>query len=410
MKVVVATLNYAPEPTGIAPYSAGLATGLAARGHEVRVLTSFPHYPQWQHGDDVRWRTTTVEDGVQVTRLRHYVPQEPHGARRVASELSFGARLVAQRMRPDVVIGVSPAMFSTAMLARRTRSLRGGGPALGVVVQDLYGPGLEQIQGQTSRSARLVARLETELLAAADGVSVIHDRFKTVLCDRMGVVADRVVVNRNWTHLGERPVSDRGEDRARRGWADDEVVVLHTGAMGEKQGLDNVVEAARLADAEGVPVRFVLVGDGSQRARLARSATDVKSIEFHDPFATHDFATALASADVLLVNEKPGVVETAVPSKLTSYFSSGRPVLAAADERGTTAFEVAASGAGFRVDPGDPRSLLRAALELGSDHDRATRLGALGPAYSARVLDRDVILDGYESWLHDLCKARDARA
>lgn len=407
MKVVLASLNYAPEPTGIAPYSAGLASGLAARGHEVEVLTTFPHYPQWAHGDDVSWRARSTEDGVAVTRMRHYVPGRPEGVRRVLSEMSFGARLLSSRFGADVVIAVSPALFATASLARLRRVGRGREPALGVVVQDLYGPGLEQIHGHVSRQARAVAQLEASTLRAADGISVIHDRFKDVICGRMGVPPNRVVVNRNWTHIAQAPEFDRAEVRSRLGWSPDEVVVLHTGAMGEKQGLDTVVAAARLADADHSAVRFVLVGDGSQRSRLKESAAGVTSINFLDPLASDDYAPTLGAADVLLVNEKPGVVETAVPSKLTSYFSTGRPVLAAADLQGTTAYEVNASRAGVRIDPGKPDLLLRAALDLGGDADRAAEIGSHGPTYCAQTLDQELILDGYESWLHALRRSSD---
>ncbi|MFC8682664.1 glycosyltransferase [Microbacterium ureisolvens] len=165
--------------------------------------------------------------------------------------------------------------------------------------------------------------------------------------------------------------------------------------MGVKQGLENVVEAARLADAQNVTVRFVLLGNGGQRERLRQLAGGVDRVQFIDPLPDDDYAAAIQSADVLLVNEKPGVSEMAVPSKLTSYFSAGKPVLAATDPAGITAGEIARADAGVVVPSGAPQTLLAAALDLGRDPIRASRLGANGLRYRRTVLDEDTALDKF---------------
>ena len=136
-----------------------------------------------------------------------------------------------------------------------------------------------------------------------------------------------------------------------RGWTADEVIVLHAGNMGYKQGLENVIAAASLAGSQRMPVRFVLLGDGNQRPRLEALAARVPAIEFLPPVDEADFPAVLGAADVLLVNERFGVAHMSVPSKLTSYFSTGKPVLAAADPDGLTAAELSAAGAGVVVDP-----------------------------------------------------------
>ena len=69
-----------------------------------------------------------------------------------------------------------------------------------------------------------------------------------------------------------------------------------------------------------------------------------------------DFQVALSAADFLLVNELPGVKDMAVPSKLTSYFNAGVPVVAATDDGSVTAAEIATSGGGVRVDAACPQS------------------------------------------------------
>lgn len=163
--------------------------------------------------------------------------------------------------------------------------------------------------------------------------------------------------------------------RSTRGWHADEVVVLHAGNMGHKQGLENVVESARLAVGRKERVRFVLLGDGNQRAALEAFGEGVETLEFLRPVSEEEYPAALGAADVLLVNERPGVAHMAVPSKLTSYFRSGKPILAATAADGFTAKEVTASGAGVCVPADRPDLLLDEALRLAADgplpHDSA---------------------------------------
>jgi glycosyltransferase involved in cell wall biosynthesis len=243
----------------------------------------------------------------------------------------------------------------------------------------------------------------------ADGVAVIHDRFKTRIERDFGLASERVTVIRNWTHVQVVEPFDREEFRKSMGWRPDDVIVLHAGAMGEKQGLGNVVEAARVAEAQGNPTRFVLLGDGSQRRALEARAAGCSRIEFLDPLPGDDYGRAMKSADILLVNERPGLVEMAVPSKLTSYFSTGVPVLAATGAWSTTANEVVASGAGILVEPGVPEALVAGALRLSEDRALARTIGAHGPSYCESILSEQAALDSLNAWVFDLAAQRNKR-
>lgn len=402
MRVAILGVNYSPEPTGIAPYTTGLAQGLSRAGHHVRVFTSFPHYPQWRSlvGARPRRRTEHLQ-GVLVTRLRHYIPQQPRPVRRVAFESSFGARLLtADWTDADVVVCVSPALLASAMAIARARTVRRR-PAIGLVVQDLYSRGVLET-GRATSVARWFAELERRTALAADGVVAIHERLARQLVSGLDVPADRVQVIRNWTHIAPAPSQGRAHLRRYLGWDENETIVLHAGAMGDKQGLENVVDAARFADRVSASVRFVMVGDGGRRGALESAASDVGSIEFVDPVPDEDFRAMLHAADVLLVNERPGVADMAVPSKLTSYFRAGRPVLAAAAALSATAEEIHASGGGVVVDSGNPRALLDEALRLRDSKDECERLGAQGLAYCERILSEEVALDAYDAWVRSL--------
>jgi colanic acid biosynthesis glycosyl transferase WcaI len=401
MKVCLVGLNYVPELTGIAPYTAGLAEGLSQRGFDVRVVTAYPHYPAWRIPESYQGQTLReLVDGVPVTRIRPYLPAKPAGLGRLGVELYFGIRSALVNWgRPDVVVLVSPALFAVAFAQIRAR-LTPSRPKVIVWVQDLYSLGVTETGTLGGVGARLMKKIESRVLRTADAVVVIHDRFKKYVSSNLSVEPASVQVVRNWTHI-PTTVLDRDAYRAKFGW-NDEIVVLHAGNMGVKQALENVVEAARLADSGSVPVVFVLLGNGSQRANLERLGADVQSLRFIDSLSDEDFRGAMAAADILLVNEKPGVTEMAVPSKLTSYFAAGRPVIAATDSGSITAEEVNTAKAGVRVNAGMPGELLSAAVDLGQNRARSLELGQNGAVFRENVLTRDTAISAYARIIGEL--------
>ncbi len=144
-KVLVVGINYAPEHTGIAPYTTQACQHLLAEGAEVVVLSGVPHYPHWSIPPQYRrrLRVDEVHEGVRVRRLRHHVPSRQTALTRGWYELSFGLHVLGQRLpfRPDVVLAVVPSLFgaaAAAAIARRT------GARLVVWVQDLMGPATAQ--------------------------------------------------------------------------------------------------------------------------------------------------------------------------------------------------------------------------------------------------------------------------
>lgn len=410
VRIVILGLNYAPEPTGIAPYTTGIAAGLAKRGHEVTVLTGHPHYPYWKRVDhSVRLRSEETMDGVRVRRLKHPVPQRHSWAARAVMELIFGLQLVTSRWNSvDVVVCVTPPLLASAMSSVRAKLSRHQ-PSLGVLVQDMYSRGISETGATSGISAKALRAVEAMTMRLADGVSVIHTGFARDLTDDFNVDMRRIQVNRNWTHVDSPDPLASAAFREAHGWGPDDVVVLHAGNMGYKQGLENVVAAAELAMRGRRSVKFVLLGDGNQRADLQAIAAGVPLVEFLPPVSDEQFPAALGAADVLLVNERLGVGHMSVPSKLTSYFNSGKPVLAATDLAGFTAVEIEASGAGICVPAGRPDLLLSEAIRLGTDRELATQLGEAGRRYCMDLLSEETAIDRYEQWIVDLAEMRRPR-
>jgi colanic acid biosynthesis glycosyl transferase WcaI len=383
--ILIVGINYRPETTGIAPYTGDMAEHFAASGHEVTVVTGFPHYPAWRIASgEHRWRVAESLDGVRVLRRRHYVPSSQSALRRAAYEGSFLLHGAFSRPpRPDLVIGIIPSL-SGGLLAR-FHAARARVP-YALVFQDTMAPAARQSGiGGGAQVAGATGLLERWATAKASAVAIASESFRPYL-RRIGVDDERIVDLPNWSHLAD-PTADRSDTRQRLGWPSDCTIVLHAGNMGLKQGLGQVVEAARRADALNSPVIFVLMGEGSQRAALERQARGVERLQFVAFQREDEVPNVLHAADILLVSERETVIDMSLPSKLTAYFAAGRPIIAAVAANGSTAREVLRAGAGIVIPIGDSDRLNEAVMELRDDRATADAFGAAGRLYARSVLD-----------------------
>lgn len=395
-RVTLVCLNFPPEPTGIAPYSGGLAEGLADLGWEVDVVAGMPHYPQWRLQEGSEPGRSHLRTGLRLLRRRHPVPATPRIWNRLLMEVVFGLKAVAAPWgRPDVVVLITPALFSSVLAA--CRALLQRKPYV-VWVQDIYSSGISETGTAGRWTGRLLGLVEGLLMSRAEAVVAIHERFRSTLLRELKIPASRISVIRNWSHLDLEEYTDPKVLRKEFGWPDDVCVVLHAGNMGAKQGLENVVAASHLAAERQERLLFVLMGDGNRRADL-ESLGGNACLEFRDPLPAEQFLDALRAADVLLVNERADLSEMAVPSKLTSYFASGQPVVAATDGRSVTAQEIELSGGGVRVDADEPEQLLTAVLELSRDPELARAIGERGLAFGRAQLTPESALTRFDSVL-----------
>jgi colanic acid biosynthesis glycosyl transferase WcaI len=383
-KILIISINYWPETSGIGPYSTDLAEHLAAAGHQVTALTGMPHYPEWRVYKAYQgWSRTESHQGVRIERRLNYVPRSQSALRRAAYEASFFARALPYSMsaRPDVILGVVPSL-SGGVLSRIAAGQARAGYA--IIFQDLMASAAQQSGMPGGRFAvRAVRQVERWAAARATVVSPVSESFVPYLRE-IGVPDDRIEILRNWVHVG-KPSRDRRETRRLLGWGPGEWVALHAGNMGLKQGLEQEVAAAK-ADSRDSPIRFVLMGDGSQREAIQELANGTSRVSFHPFVDAAELPNVLAAADVLLISERDSVVDMSLPSKLTSYFAAGRPVVAAVHPNGATAREVERAGAGVVSPAGQPPELLAAVLELRRHPEKAERMGAKGAQYAVTSL------------------------
>ncbi|MDC1198850.1 WcaI family glycosyltransferase [bacterium] len=397
MRVLILGINYAPEPVGIAIYTTGLATGLAAEGCEVEVVAAQPYYPTWRIATGFsRWRwTASHEDGVRVLRCPHYIPRNPGGARRILHHLSFALSALIPvvwraRRRPDVVFVVAPSILAAPVgwLAARLSGAR-----IWLHLQDFeaeaaVSTGLLRAGGV---SGRLALWFERRMLAAADRVSAISPQ----MCARLaakGVPAAKIHELRNWASLDHvRPLDRPSAYRAEFGVATPQVA-LYSGNIANKQGVEIIVEAARALRGRN-DLTFVVCGEGPNLAQLKSLAAGLPNIRFHPLQPKERLGELLGLATIHLLPQIAGAADLVLPSKLANMFASGRPVVATTVPGAGIAEEVA--DCGLITPPGDAAAFASAIARLADDPTLAARLGAAGRARAEARWDKASVIENF---------------
>jgi glycosyltransferase involved in cell wall biosynthesis len=402
MKILLCTSNYWPEPTGIAIYTTDLAEYLLAQGQQVSVLTSLPHYPWWKIPEEFAHLNegTTSRNGIEVIRAKHLIPPKMNAVFRMRFELSlwWNLRRVSKKLigkKFDVVIACMPTVAAGIVGKRISKRL---GVPFGLIVQDLSGAGAKQ---SGLRGGALISKIahavEGRALHAADSLVVVSPAMKDVVIG-LGVESRRINQILNYS---SRAIASEDKTNARRkfGWATEDFVVIHTGNMGAKQDLENVVRAADALTGES-KIKIYLVGHGNQENNLKALCSGKSNIAVMPAVSDEDYSALLSAADLLLVNERSTQMEMSLPSKLTSYLYSERPVLAAVPRGGATWNFL--DGVSELVEAADPKALAKKIKDLSNSQIRLDELAKLGSEFAKKHLDPEVGRAKYRHWVEDL--------
>jgi len=373
------------------------------------VICGKPYYPQWSGYEAYRgggWRRTR-EQGVHITRCPHYVPAQPSGVKRIIHLASFAASalrpvaaLVARprARRPQLVLCVAPAIMSLvpAWIAARL-----SGAKLWVHVQDFemeaaFATGLVDSASRTARLARLI---EGRLLGLADIASSISPQMCAKLVEK-GFRPDQVIEIRNWSDASCSFTPPQASPYRAQWAVGDRHVALYSGNIANKQGIEVLVEAARLLQHRR-DILFVICGQGPNRAPLEALAAGLDNIQFHDLQPSERMGELLSLASVHLLPQIPGAADLVLPSKLTNMLASGRAVVATA-EPGTGLYDEV-DGCGTVTTPGKADEIAAALSTLIDDPQARESYGRAGAARAVERWSMARIIDRLEGFAQKLC-------
>lgn len=394
-RLLLIAINYWPELTGIGKYTGEMAEWLAENGWNVRVITAPPYYPAWRINPNYSgWRYHSENrHGVSITRCPLWVPKQLNGVKRILHLLSFGLSSFplilwqAWRWRPDILFTVEPPLFCAP--AALVGAWLGNAQSW-LHVQDFEVDAAFELGILRSKRLRgWIVAVEKFLLMRFDRVSAISDRMVERLKQKK-VVESRRVLFQNWVELDHiRPLRATSPLRAEWGMKDNEVVILYSGNLGEKQGLEIIIEAARKLQNQTEFV-FLLCGDGAARLRFEQMAKGVANLQFKPLQAAARLNDLLNLADIHVLPQRADAADLVLPSKLTNMLASGRPVVATASA-GTQVADLVRD-CGIVVPPGDATVFADALSSLAKSRDLRRTLGLKARALAEQLWDKDRLL------------------
>ncbi|SMB80436.1 glycosyltransferase family 4 protein [Deinococcus hopiensis] len=380
----------------LAPDQAGgtrhhtLARLMQAQDVDVTLIASSVDYTSRQDTRLTTGETLKIkrEEGVRFVWIRTPT-YTGNNLGRGRNMLAFAQAVLALRPsdelpRPDVVIGSSPHLFAAGaawVLARKF------GVPFVLEIRDIWPKTLVDLGGMSEHHPLVLvfgwlerwlyrhAAVVVSLLPGSRGhIEEVAGRSVPFMWLPNGIDVQPL---RQFSPTGQRDTFD----------------VVYAGAHGAANSLDTVLEAAavlrRSADPRAATIRFVLVGDGPEKARLQGVAEErgLTNVVFRAPVPKRQVPEVLAGADACLMplKDSPVFKHGVSPNKLFDYFSAARPVIFAIN---TPLSAVEEAGAGLSIQPEDPQALADAALRLAAlAPQEREAMGERGLAYVAEHHD-----------------------
>ena len=375
--------HFAPDlaPTGVV--MTRIVTELAARGHELHVVTALPWYrnhaiePGW--GGRL-WRTEKTEWG-SIIRVHPFPGKSKSNLLRralgfIAFSYAVGIRSVhadGLSFKVDGVLAMSPPL-TLGLTGWFTKIIRRA--PLVFNIQDVFPDAAIQTGAISNKKIIAAAKwLERMSYQRSDAVVLLSQDLRTNIANKIDKkFHQRLHVIPNFVDTSAITPQDRMTAYRRELGIGDELVVMYAGNVGFSQSLNLVVDAA----ARFPDIAFVINGDGAARKKLEEDCAQLANVHFGDYQPIERLSEVLATGDIHLVPLRAGLASVSVPSKSYSILAAGRPMLAAIDPGTEIPNMLEQSGAGVAVEPDNSAVFIEALSQLVSKRNQLHEMGASG--------------------------------
>ncbi|MDB5009577.1 MAG: glycosyl transferase, group 1 family protein [Mucilaginibacter sp.] len=329
--------NFYPEPIGIGKYNGEMMDWLAENGYNCTVVTTYPYYPQWKvqlpyvkksfwYKKEIKYIKPYYENSVKIYRCPQYVPVNPTGTKRIILDFSFflTSLIVILRLllrkKYDIIISVVPS-FQLGLLAILYKKIRGG--KFFYHIQDLQIDAARDLNMIKSPALiNFLFSIEKYILKQADVVSSVS----AGMIEKIEMKCDKKVnFFPNWVNTKAfYPIPEKAELKKEFNFDPSNIIILYSGAIGEKQGLENILLAAK-SFIDNTNIKFVVCGSGPYLKRLEdlKDSLDLKNIVFMPTQPIEKLNHFLNMADIHLIIQKSHASDLVMPSKLTTILAIG---------------------------------------------------------------------------------------
>jgi colanic acid biosynthesis glycosyl transferase WcaI len=407
VRILFITQIYAPEMGAQANRITPLARFLAVAGHEVFVATGMPNYPDGIVFPSYRGHAFLTEEseGVTVIRTASFTaPRNQSKARQLLSYLSFVPTVFyggLHAWKVDAIIVTSPPIFP-ALSAMALARLRGSKMIFDI--RDLWPDEIVACGAAREGSAgvRLVRWIERRAYARADLVTCTTPAIADAVVER-GVPREKILQLPNGADMDVfRPLARDNMIASKQPFGD-KFVVMYSGLLGIKHGVETILDAAaRMRDEPDI--LFYLVGGGARRDALVERvrAMRLENVVIAGERSVLEIPYLLARADICVACLLPKpYLEKIIPVKIFEYMACEKPIVASiAGEGGRVLQE---SRGGIVVPPGDADAMVSAIRLLRESAETRAEMGRRGRAYVEANYSRKVMARRLLKALEEIC-------
>lgn len=383
MRFLILTQYYPPETGAPQTRLASMAKELQRLGHQVEVVTAMPNHPTGRVFPEYRGRLYCREAhcGLPVHRVWLFASTGA-GLRRMMNYASFTAMSLfglCRVSRPDYLFVESPPLFLSLPGFLFSRLW---GAKMIFNVADLWPDSVRELGLMKDGFVLHAAdRLEAWTYRVSDYVNAVTEGNRVTLAVKKAVPTRKILFLPNGVDTSLFRPQPPDQTVAERFGLVGKKLIIFAGTLGYAQGLDVALDAAGMLSDQS-DVRFVFVGDGSDKARLKLEAKQrgLSNVVFLNPVPLGDVAQlySLALAGLATLRNVP-LFEGVRPSKIFPIMASGVPVLYSGAGEGARLVD--AAQAGLVTPPEDAQALAGAVRRLAGDPDLSIRLGTNGREY-----------------------------
>jgi colanic acid biosynthesis glycosyl transferase WcaI len=389
MKILYLSQYFPPEMGAPAARVSELSRLWQKAGHEVTVLTGFPHYPSGVVPQEYRAKLRRLImrddlDGVRVERTWLAALPNRKTWERVLNYTSF---TVSAALRgsfldsPDIVIATSPQLLE-CLAGLWIATLKG--VPLVFEVRDLWPESLTlDANSGLNRVVRWVlTKISESLYKDSRHVVVVTPAFKKYLIEHYNVPPEKISIVMNGVDPSVFTPIDETDSVVEEFQLGGRFVVSFIGILGNAHGLSTVARAAAVLQEKRPEVLLLLVGEGADKSNLESLivAMGLKNLSIvgQQPRGKVPALIRASSACMVLLKNS-GVFKTVIPSKMLEFMACGRPVILGVEGQARELVEKA--DCGVCIPPEDSASLVDAIDQLYRDHELRARLGRNGRNY-----------------------------
>jgi glycosyltransferase involved in cell wall biosynthesis len=381
--ILFLTDNFPPEVNAPASRTFEHCCEWVKAEHQVTVITGVPNFPKGKVFEDYRnriWQEETIA-GIRVIRVWTYISANEGFAKRTLDYLSymvtgFLASLFVRRV--DGVVGTSPQFFTVC--ATYVASLFKRVPWV-FELRDIWPESIRVVGAiKQSKVLDLLERIELFLYLKANAIVSVTHAFRTSLIQR-GVNGDKIHVVTNGVDIDRYFPREKDTSLVQQYCLQDKFVAGYIGTHGLAHALDTVLDAAKALKAapDGERFRFILLGDGANKARLRQRAQDegLNTVIFVDSVSKEQVVRFWSLLDVSIIHlKRDELFRSVIPSKLFECMGMAIPVLHGV--QGESAGIVEREGVGLLFEPENPSALIEGLRRLAEDPELVARFKANG--------------------------------